>query len=82
MLAANGVMEILASCWMPRDRIALIEPAADKMVLWGAIADLGNPAATSRAVLPLKRDWRTTGGDALDPVTGDAPVFLAADWAC
>lgn len=73
VLAANGLIEDLSShhVWLPRNRIALIEPAADKL-LRGAIADLGNPAAASVRSFPSKG----TGGRPvvmhLIPVTGNA----------
>jgi DNA-binding CsgD family transcriptional regulator len=73
VLAANGLIEDLSShhVWMPRDRIALIEPAADKL-LRGAIADLGNPAATSVRSFPSKGTGERPVVMHLIPVTGNA----------
>ncbi|MBG0796616.1 helix-turn-helix transcriptional regulator [Methylocystis sp. L43] len=73
VLAANRLIEDLSShhVWMPRDRIALIEPAADKL-LRGAIADLGNPAATSVRSFPSKGTGERRVVMHLIPVTGIA----------
>ncbi|PPC97432.1 MAG: LuxR family transcriptional regulator [Methylocystis sp.] len=73
VLAANGLIEDLSShhVWMPRDRIALIEPAADKL-LRGAIADLGNPAAASVRSFPSKGTGERPVVMHLIPVTGNA----------
>ncbi|WP_442756617.1 helix-turn-helix transcriptional regulator [Methylocystis sp. JAN1] len=64
VLAANGLIEELTShhVWMPRDRIALVEPAADAM-LRRAIADLRSPAAAS------VRSFASRGA-------GDRPVVM------
>ncbi|MBI1980629.1 MAG: helix-turn-helix transcriptional regulator [Methylocystis sp.] len=73
VLAANALIEELAShhVWMPRDRIALIEPAADKL-LRRAIADLGNPAAASVRSFPSKGSGDRPAVMHLIPVTGNA----------
>jgi DNA-binding CsgD family transcriptional regulator len=73
VLAANGLIEELAShhVWMPRDRIALIEPAADKL-LRRAIADLGDPAAASVRSFPSKGAGDRPVVMHLIPVTGNA----------
>ena len=73
VLAANGLIEDLSShhVWLPRDRIALIEPAADKL-LRGAIADLGNPAAASVRSFPSKGTGERPVVMHLIPVTGNA----------
>lgn len=73
VLAANSLIEQLAShhVWMPRDRIALLEPAADKL-LRRAIADLGNPAAVSVRSFPSKGTGDRPAVMHLIPVTGHA----------
>ena len=73
VLAANGLIEELTShhVWLPRDRIALIEPAADKL-LRNAIADLGNPAAASVRSFPSKGASDRPVVMHLIPVTGTA----------
>ncbi|QGM96140.1 helix-turn-helix transcriptional regulator [Methylocystis parvus] len=73
VLAANGLIEELTShhVWMPKDRIALIEPAADKL-LRRAIADLGAPVAASVRSFPSRGSRDQPVVVHLIPVTGDA----------
>lgn len=73
VLVANRLIEDLTShhVWLPRDRIALIEPAADKL-LKNAIADLGNPAAASVRSFPSKGVGERPVVMHLIPVTGNA----------
>ncbi|MGD9541211.1 helix-turn-helix transcriptional regulator [Methylocystis sp.] len=73
VLAANGLIEELTShhVWLPRDRIALIEPAADKL-LRAAVADLGNPSAGSIRSFPSKGTGDRPAVMHLIPVTGNA----------
>jgi DNA-binding CsgD family transcriptional regulator len=73
VLAANGLIEELTShhVWMPKDRIALVEPAADKL-LRRAIADLGNPVAATVRSFPSKGHKDRPVVVHLIPVTGDA----------
>ncbi len=62
VLAANTFVEGMTShlVWLPGDRIALIDPAANAL-LQRALADIGDPAATSVRSIP-------TNGTANDPV--------------
>jgi DNA-binding CsgD family transcriptional regulator len=73
VLAANELIEKLTShhVWMPRDRIALIEPAADKL-LRRAVADLASPAAASVRSFPSKGAGDRPVVMHLIPVTGNA----------
>lgn len=62
VLAANAPIEKMNShlVWLPRDRIALVDPTANAL-LRRAIGDIGDPAATSVRSFPAK-------GAANDPV--------------
>lgn len=62
VLAANALIEAMASYvrWLPKDRLALFDPAANAL-LQAAVTDISNPAATSVRSFPAK-------GIAGDPV--------------
>lgn len=55
VLAANALIQALNSylVWLPKDRIALTDPAATAL-LQQSIADIGDPAATSVRSFPVR----------------------------
>ncbi|MGJ0510822.1 helix-turn-helix transcriptional regulator [Methylocystis sp.] len=72
-LAANALIETMRShvIWLPRDRVALVDPAADEL-LRRAIPDIVDPAATSVRSFPSKGTANDPAVVHLIPATGEA----------
>ncbi|RTL89338.1 MAG: helix-turn-helix transcriptional regulator [Hyphomicrobiales bacterium] len=73
VLSANALIQALSSylTWLPKDRIALVDPAANAL-LRRALADLRSPAATSVRSFPAKGVTETPVIVHLVPATGQA----------
>ena len=73
VLAANSLIEALDShlLWLPKDRIALIDPAANTL-LRGAVAEINDPAAASVRSFPSKGAADAPVVVHLIPATGEA----------
>ena len=73
VLAANSLIEALDLhlLWLPKDRIALIDPAANTL-LRGAVAEINDPAAASVRSFPSKGAADAPVVVHLIPATGEA----------
>ncbi len=73
VLAANALIEAMKShlVWLPKDRIALIDPGANAL-LQGAVADVAEPAAASVRSFPAKGRTDNPAVVHLVPATGEA----------
>ncbi|MCQ4188608.1 helix-turn-helix transcriptional regulator [Methylocystis suflitae] len=72
-LAANALIDALNAhiVWLPKDRIALVDPAADAL-LRRAVAEIADPAATSVRSFPSKGAAANPAIVHLIPATGEA----------
>jgi DNA-binding CsgD family transcriptional regulator len=73
VLATNALMETLRShiAWLPKDRMALVDPAADEL-LRRAVAEIADPAATSVRSFASKGAANGPAVIHLIPATGEA----------